>query len=259
MDDVNDKLLQTLIKRKKQELMGTLNKYGTLHPVFGREGIPEEITPEKLAEVDELAQKLAKSRLESDLLEAQKEHPRFGSTEETVRVERPNKTNLATQLDDIGAQGSILKQKLLEAGIDPNKIKDVSELKPTRSEPYIIPPEERARMVDVGALKKAEANKAALQKIGKAAKIGGAGLGALATAADIKEGNIPEAGIDIAETLAGLASGTAGRYVPALELLRPTSTQTEEQEQEELAKYRRLNNMLVKSKKEKSRSPASEE
>lgn len=259
MDDVNDKLLKTLIQRQKQDLMKTLNKYGTLHPTFGREHIPEQITPEKLAEVDDLAEKLAKGSLQSDLLEAQKEHPRFGSTEETVRVERPNKTNLATQLDDIGAQGSILKQKLLEAGIDPDKIKNTSELKPTRSEPYIIPPEERARIIDVGALKKAEANKIALQRLGKAAKIGGVGIGALATTKDIEEGNIPEAGIDIAETGLSLGGKLAGRAAPFLELLRSTPTQTEEQEESELAKYRKLNNMLVNSKKEKSRSPASEE
>ena len=72
--------------------------------------------------------------------------------------------------------------------------------------------------------------------------------------------SIPEAGIDIAETLAGLGvAGPAGRFAPALELLRSTPTQTQEQEESELAKYRKLNNMLVKSKKEKSRSPASEE
>lgn len=221
MDDINQKLAQ-LIEEQKQELMKTLNKYGTLHPQFGREHVPEEITPDKLAEVDELAKKLAKSQLESGLIESKKEHPRFTSTEETVRnVERPSKTNLASQLDEAGVQGSILKKKLLEAGIDANKIKDVSELAPIRSKPDIIPMDERARIIDVGALK-AEANKAALQKLGKVSKIG-AGLGALATAADIKEGNIPEAGIDIAETLAGLGvAGPAGRFAPALELLRPT-------------------------------------
>ena len=258
MDDVNKKIFETLKERQKQELMKTLNKHGTLHPMFGREDIPEEITPEKLAEVDELAEKLAKSKLETDLLESKKEHPRFASTEETLKIERPSKTNLASQLDEAGAQGSLLKQKLLEAGIDPDKIKDVSELKSIRSEPYIIPPEERARMVDVGALKKAEANKVALQKLGKAATYGGAALGGAMAVKDLSEGNVPEAGIDVAETLAGLAGGTAGRYVPALELLRSTPTQTEEQEEAELAKYRRLNNMLTERKK-KNRSPASEE
>lgn len=259
MDDNRAKILEQIkqreIERNRQMLMKTLEKHGTLHPTFGREDIVENITQDKLDEVD----RLAKAMAEEQYPQTRKiEHPTFGSTEETVRIERPSKTNLASQLDDLGLQGSILKEKLQKAGINAEKIKDISELGPVRSEPYIIPPEERARMVDVGALKKAEANKAALQKLGKAATIGGIGLGSLATAKDLSEGDLVKAGIDVAETGLGLAGGGLSRVAPLLELLRSTPTQTEEQEQEELAKYRRLNNMLTNSKKDMKRNPASE-
>lgn len=245
----------------RNQLMKTVDRYGTLHPKIGGPEVKEPITPDTLQEVDEIAESMAKSSVEQNKLEAK--HPRFGtsSTEETIRINKAPESNLASQLEDIGPQGSLLKQKLEEAGIDLNKIKDVSELKSPRlrpSEPYIIPPDERARIIDVGALKEAEANKLALQRLGKLAKGGALGLGALATASDVSDKNEVGAALDVAETGLGLAGGVAGRAAPFLELLRPTSTQTEEQEEAELAKYRRLNNMLTEQKK-KNRMPASEE
>jgi hypothetical protein len=252
--------LRELTEKHVNNLMQTIEKHGTLHPIFGREHIREDVTPQTLDEMYETAEKMAKAELEKEIKGVELKHPRYGDSEKTIKVER-GKPSLASQLDDIGPQGSILKQKLEEAGIDLNKVKDVSELKSPRlseSKPYIIPMDERARIIDVGALKEAEANKLALQRLGKLAKGGALGLGALATASDVLDKNEVGAALDVAETGLGLAGGIAGRAAPFLELLRPTSTQTQEQEEAELAKYRRLNNMLTEEKK-KSRMPASEE
>lgn len=260
MDDpeIKQKMLEILKQRAKANLMKNVEKYGTLHPRYGLENIKEEITPQTLQEIDEIAESMAKSQLEDDFSKV--EHPQYGATEEAVKIER-NKPSLASELDEAGAQGSLLKQKLQEAGIDLDKVKDVSELKSPRvspSSPYIIPMDERARIVDVGALKKAEANKMALQRLGKVATGGTLGLGALATASDIADKNEVGAALDVAETGLGLAGKVAGRAAPFLELLRSTPTQTQEQEEEELAKYRKLNNLLSEQKK-KARTPAAEE
>ena len=258
--EIKQKMFETLKKRIRDDLMNYVEKHGTLHPRYGATD-PEPITPETLQEVDEITESMAKSRLTKDIENI--EHPRFGDLEETVKVKK-GKPSLASQLEDIGTQGSLLKQKLEEAGIDLNKVKDVSELKSPRStssmgsKPYIIPMDERARIIDVGALKEAEANLLALQKLGKVAKGGAIGLGALATASDIADENEVDAALDIAETGLGLGGGLAGRAAPFLELLRPTPTQTEEQEEAELSKYRQLNKMLSEQKK-KNRTPASEE
>lgn len=256
-EQIKKKTFETIKQRIRNDLMKTVQTHGTLHPRYGATEI-EEITPKTLQEVDEIAEGMAKNALESDFTKV--ERPQFGSLEETVKVEK-GKPSLASQLDEAGEQGFLLKQKLQEAGIDLDKIKDVSELKSQRLSPsksYIIPMDERARMVDVGALKEAEANKMALQRLGKMAKGGTIGLGALATASDISDKNEVGAALDIAETGLGLAGGIAGKGAALLELLRPTPTQTQEQEEEELAKYRRLNNMLTEQKN-KNRIPASEE
>lgn len=209
----------------RNRLMETVDRYGTLHPKIGGPEVKEPITPDTLQEVDEIAESMAKYSVEQNKPEAK--HPRFGasSTEETIRINKVPESNLASQLEDIGPQGSLLKQKLEEAGIDLNKVKDISELKSPRlspSEPYIIPPDERARIIDVGALKEAEANKLALQRLGKLAKGGALGLGALATTSDVVDKNEIGSVLDVVETGLGLAGGVTGRAAPFLELLRPT-------------------------------------
>jgi hypothetical protein len=130
-------------------------------------------------------------------------------------------------------------------------------------------PDEVARDVDIGKIKnqiarekqfsnlKSSMGRGTQKVLGALPKVA-TGLGAVGAAMDVKEGNIPEVGLDIAETGLGMAGKLAGRAAPFLELLRPTSTQTQEQEEAELAKYRRLNNMLTEQKK-KNRMPASEE
>lgn len=139
------------------------------------------------------------------------------------------------------------------------KLGEVGAQRSTNLDSTSFPPmEERTRIIDINALKKAEANRMALQRLGKVAKGGALGLGALATASDIADKNEAGAALDVAETGLGLAGKFAGRAAPFLELLRPTPTQTQEQEEEELAKYRQLNNLLTEQKK-KNRTPASEE
>lgn len=254
MDNSNQ--LYELIQKRRDELYKIIDKQGTLHPIFGREHIREEPTPQTLEEVEELAEKLARSDLEKQLKSVETEHPRFGDLKESVKVKKTS-PSLASQLDDIGPQGSLLRQKLEEAGIDLNKVKDVSELKSpsstssVSSKPYIIPMDERAKIIDVDALKRADAldklksdyankaNKKALATLGKAGKFLGGGLGALAFASDMEDENEVAAAIDLAQTGLGLFGGRTGQAAAtALETLRPSLTQTEEQEQDALKEHR---------------------
>jgi hypothetical protein len=72
--------------------------------------------------------------------------------------------------------------------------------------------------------------------------------GKLAIGADVAQGNIPEAVISAAEFAAPKLGATATRVAPFLDLLRPETTQTEEQEQSELeqAKFNKLKQALKK-------------
>jgi len=72
--------------------------------------------------------------------------------------------------------------------------------------------------------------------------------GKLAIGADIAQGNIPEAAISAAEFAAPKIGAAATRVAPFLDLLRPETTQTEEQEQSELeqAKFNKLKQALKK-------------
>lgn len=72
--------------------------------------------------------------------------------------------------------------------------------------------------------------------------------GKLAIGADIAQGNIPEAAISAAEFAAPKLGAAATRAAPFLDLLRPESTQTQEQEEAELeqAKFNKLKQALKK-------------
>lgn len=265
MDDLKNKILNDLKQKRKAELMKTVTKYGTLHPKFSAGDIPEEITQSTLQEVEDLSNEMSKNAYENNITPEKAKHPRFSSsiTEETITGDKIPSSNLAQQLDDIGEQGKLLKNKLIQSGMNPEKIKNVPELTtPSRSTPYVIPMDERARFVDIAALKKADANKKALELIGKLGKAGmvlGAGTNAFRLGSDVADLNTPNAVIDATQLGLGLSTRAAAAPLAiAGELLRSTPTQTTEHEEQELAKYRRLNNMLTEQKK-KNRVPASEE
>jgi hypothetical protein len=88
---------------------------------------------------------------------------------------------------------------------------------------------------------------AALKGLGVLDK-GLAHAGKLAIGADIAQGNIPEAAISAAEFAAPKIGAAATRVAPFLDLLRPETTQSEEQEQSELeqVKFNKLKQALKK-------------
>lgn len=147
-----------------------------------------------------------------------------------------------------------IQQELAEQKLSKIKAPDLDEQLPT-SKTYI--PEEKVKDIDIGRYQKMKA----LEKLGKAANIGGAVLGAGMAAKDISENNETNALLDLAESGVGLAGRLGARAAPFLELFRSTPTVSEEQEMEELAKSRpsKVKSMLSKQKQLNNRLPSSEE
>lgn len=163
----------------------------------------------------------------------------------------------SSKLKEAGAQGELVLQKLKDAGIDVDnlteeqvklKLDDIKQAKQLESSPKLksTPMQDMGtsrpifkEQEGLGAGEKSisepslnriknliDKEKTIAQKVKTAGKLGvGGSLGALSaynTLSDIKEGNLPEAAVDVAETGLSLAGKGAGRFVPILELLRST-------------------------------------
>jgi hypothetical protein len=265
---------------------------------FGKslEDLPPDLKQKTLEDIKSRGRTLAKDIYEDPIameaLEIEKKYPSEGLGKASyIGGKYSPPPSFAEELKQTGVSGELIANKFKEAGInidEATKAEALQEMErlseasrstkrvrewleqgmPMDTTPVIKDPE-GARDVDIGKIKnqiarekqfsnlKSSMGRGTQKVLGALPKVA-TGLGAVGAAMDVKEGNIPEVGLDIAETGLGMAGKLAGRAAPFLELLRPTSTQTQEQEEAELAKYRRLNNMLTEQKK-KNRMPASEE
>lgn len=136
----------------------------------------------------------------------------------------------------------------------PGRVPD--ELLPKSKSSYPIPDldVDKVRDIDIGAYQRDKLNK----MIGK----GGAALGLGMAGKHLYENDPGSAIADVIEGAASLAGPAASKASILAELLRPTSTASEEHEMSELEKNRKfkaLQDFLAKQKTEGSRTPANEE
>jgi len=225
--------------------------------------LPQELQDLEIQRMDEDARQWAKKVMEDPSL-ATKDWRLY------VHDKQTKIPSFREELSALGPEGEVLVKQFEEAGIDVDTLtkKEATEamaLKRMQAGNAAKPPvsaegligkgpqyvETESRYVDLPKLrdelqrrKKFEKTMSSIkQGAKKAVPAAVAGLGAINTASDVYQGNIPEAVLDVAEPIMSMAGKGSvgklmGRVAPGLELLRAEPTVSEEQEQEDLKQHR---------------------
>jgi hypothetical protein len=249
---------------------------------FGRslEDLPPDLKQKALEDIKSRGSTLAKDIYEDPFamkaMELDKKNPdeRLGKVD-YISKKYPQPPSFAEELKQAGASGELLAKKFKEAGINIDEatreeaLQEMERLReasrsakrgsewlergmPMDTTPIIKDPE-GARDVDIGKFreelaraKKFNGLKSSLSSGAKklAQKLP-AGLGVVTMGSALMEGEIPEAVLGAAEMGLGAAGKGISRYVPTLDLLRPTPIAPEEEEIEKI-RFNTLNRLLKK-------------
>ena len=233
--------------------------------------LPQELQDLEIQRMDEDARQWAKKVMEDPSL-ATKDWRLY------VHDKQTKIPSFREELSALGPEGEVLVKQFEEAGIDVDTLtkKEATEamaLKRMQAGNAAKPPvsaegligkgpqyvETESRYVDLPKLrdelqrrKKFEKTMSSIkQGAKKAVPAAVAGLGAINTASDVYQGNIPEAVLDVAEPIMSMAGKGSvgklmGRVAPGLELLRAEPTVSEEQEDLKQHRFKLLKSGLQK-------------
>lgn len=267
LDDARRKelRLEQIKKEEAEKLMGVVKERGSLKRFRETEG-------------PGAWEKLSPSQMQEELGDVEKEATRramlrLGEKEAEI-------IPYSSKFKGLGAQGELILGKLRDIGIDVDNLSEEqvnSKLEEIRrnkeaNKPYVSkltemkdtgssrPVFTEAPMVgetpgeyDVDELKRSIAKDKAFRGLKSALGSGArklaeklpAGLGAVTTASALSEGDLPEAALGAAEMGLSAAGRGVSRFVPGLDLLRPTPIASEEEELEKI-KFNKLNQYLKK-------------
>lgn len=267
LDDARRKemRLEQIKKEEAEKLMESVKEKGSLRRFREAEGPGawEKLTPsqmqEELGDVEKEATRRAMLRL--------------GEKEAEI-------IPYSSKFKGSGAQGELILGKLRDIGIDVDNLSEEqvnSKLEEIRrnkeaNKPYVSkltqmqdtgssrPVFTEAPMVgetpgeyDVDELKRSIGKDKAFRGLKSTLGSGArklaeklpAGLGAVTAASALSEGDLPEAALGAAEIGLGAAGRGVSRFVPGLDLLRPTPIASEEEELEKI-RFNKLNEYLKK-------------